>query len=68
MTFVIQFDENDIFRVLTDTPASAAAIAKKANCSVYTAKNLLMAMHAAGKVQRIEIETPRCMNFTWKRL
>ena len=68
MTFVKQFTEKDILKALTDTPASATTVGKRAGCSVYTAKNLLNSLYKDSKVQRVEIEKTDGISYAWKRV
>jgi hypothetical protein len=68
MTFIKQFTEKDIIHILTDKLANSSVIAKRSECSIFTAKRLLNELHKQGKVRRVEIDTTKGVTYAWSRI
>lgn len=66
MTFKRVFLPEDIIRVLNDTPASAAVVAKRIGCSLFTSKKLLNDLYLVDQVERVEIELTDGISYLWK--
>jgi len=67
MVFQRIFDQEDVFDVLTDKPATAAVVARRTGCSIFTVKRLLKELYKNGRIERVEIELPNGINYVWRK-
>jgi hypothetical protein len=67
MVFQKTFDKEEVVGVLTDKIATAALVARRAGCSIFTVKRLLKELYKSGRIERVEIELPNGINYVWRK-
>jgi transcription initiation factor IIE alpha subunit len=67
MVFQKIFDQEDVFGALTDKLATAAVVAKRTGCSIFTVKRLLKELYKSGRIECVEIELPNGINYVWRK-